>query len=153
MEIISIEPIFVEVEVSEPEIIEIEPISIPEIVVINEPHEIVVHTAEAITMAASQVVEVKEVAVEPKIQTVEETEHETEEEAVKAEAEPDQETIKDESSNEDLHSHDIAYTEAVLETVSKAYISSVNINMAIIWFTVLAMIIGLLVECKIRKRR
>jgi uncharacterized repeat protein (TIGR01451 family) len=153
MEIISIEPVFVEVEVSEPEIIEIEPISIPEIVVINEPQEIVVHTAEAITMATSQVVEVKEVAVESKIQTVEETEHETVEEAVKAEAEPDQEAIKEESSNEDQDSHDISYTEAVLETVSKAYISSVNINMAIIWFTVLAMIAGILVAFEIRKRR
>jgi hypothetical protein len=152
-----------------PEIVEIEPSvksyvtldtisdktapDIAEVSVISEPQVVEVNDATVMFFTESEIIKLNNVKNEQKTITVEQPKVQKVEVVIINEVDPYSVEIEEETSNGDMETHNIGYTEVAIETVSKAYIGSINSNFAIIWFTVLAMIVGLYLGYIFKKRR
>jgi uncharacterized repeat protein (TIGR01451 family) len=156
-----------DIEVWEPTVTSVEIITspiyenlaiIPELFVIYEPQEVQVSTVTVIYEETSEVPEPIQVPVdvnkapieletqEPEIVTIVSVEPvSVEQDIIITEMEQKQE--------ENLESHEIAHTEAIAEAASKAYINSVYINLAVVWFVIITLVAGLFVTYELRKRR
>ena len=124
----------------------------PEKVIIAEPQAALVSPVTITTMPETEVSEVVEIAeIEEDITTIE-TKVESNE-IVESEHQEVTTSDLDQTKEENIQSHDIAYTETFAEAVSKAYLNSVYITMAVVWFIVISLLAGLFIGFELRKRR
>ena len=107
-----------------------------------EPQVALVSPITVATVAESEVLEVVEV-----VTTIETSEPSIE--IVESEQEI---TITEEEQTDDdiIGSHDITN---IGPAVSKAYLNSIYINMAVVWFVVITLLAGLFIGFELRKRR
>jgi hypothetical protein len=144
-----IEPVVLKPKVTISETVFESPI-LPKIPVNNEPKEVLVSIIlEDSTSESDLTEEVEDTVVQVKVVFEEPEESKIEIVEITVENVPSEESSNDETQE----SHDISNLAPVVEVVSRAYLNSVYINMAVVWFVVITLIAGLFVSYKIRKRR
>jgi hypothetical protein len=107
-----------------------------------------------INVVESQTPEVVEV-----IQTMELTDRKNNEqieetaEIVESESQKVTVTEKEDTQDNTIESQDISTLGPIMDAVSRAYLSVIYINMFVVWFVVVTLIAGLIVNHRIKKRR